>query len=392
MSDDPAPPDRLTGPSASDLTGPSASDPTGPSPSAPTGGPAPASQAPDSRLAPRADLRDSPPAVAAVLVLFRSKWVRALFVSAAVALLCLALVDEGSTLRREAQTLSAPIIATAFIAGLAGLACSLMVWKSVLADLGSPISLGDACRIMFIGQLGKYIPGSVWPVFGQMELGAERGIPRSRSAVSVVLSSAVMVLTGGLVAACTVPFGARGSIGRYWWVLLVVPVGAVLLSPPLLNRLLGFTLRLLRAPAIEERVTVRGLAISAGWACLGWLFNGAMVYVMMRRLAGSGGAIALVSVGGFALSWVAGYLAVFAPAGAGVREAVLVAVLGTQTRTSVALVVAVVARALTVAADAAAGGLAMTLVGRRRLRTIMSSRRSTDSADRPELIADANDH
>jgi len=222
--------------------------------------------------------------------------------------------------------------------------------------------------------LGKYIPGSVWPVLGQMELGAERGVPRSRSAVSVVLSSAIMVLTGGLVAACTVPFGARGSVGRYWWVLLVIPVGITLLSPPLLNRLLGFSLRLLRAPKVEDRVTARGLAVSAGWALLGWLFNGAMIYVMMRRLAGPGAAVVLVSVGGFALSWVAGYVALFAPAGAGIREAVMVAVLGTQTRTSTALVVAVVSRALTVVADGVAGGAAMALIGRRRLRELRTRR------------------
>jgi uncharacterized membrane protein YbhN (UPF0104 family) len=299
---------------------------------------------------------------------------RVLFVAVAAALLSLALVEQGPTLRREAQALSAPVLAAAFAAGLAGLACSLMVWRSILKDLGSHLSLGDACRIMCIGQLGKYIPGSVWPVLGQMELSAQRGVARSRAAVSLLLSSAIMVLTGGFVAAVTVPFGAHGSIGRYWWVLLVVPVAALLLSPPLLNRLLGMTLRLLRTPTIPERVTTRGLAVSVAWGLLGWLLNGTMTYLLMRRLAGHGGAIVLVSIGGFALSWVAGYLAIFAPAGAGVREAVMVAILSTQTTTSIALVVALVARALTVVADAVAGVLGIALVGRRRLLTLRTRR------------------
>jgi uncharacterized membrane protein YbhN (UPF0104 family) len=306
--------------------------------------------------------------------LLRSRTFRVLFVAVAAGLLGVALADQGASLRHEIQHLSVPVVATAFAGGLAGLACSLLVWRSALSDLGSPLSLGDACRVMFIGQLGKYIPGSVWPVLAQMELGAQRGVARSRAAVSVLVSSAIVVLTGGLVAAVTVPFGARGSVGRYWWIFLAVPVAAVLLSPPILNWLLGLTLRLLRSSAVQDRVSTRGLSVSAGWAVLGWLFYGAMVYVLMWRLAGGGGATALVSIGGFALSWVAGYLAIFAPAGAGVREAVLVAVLSTRTTTSIALTVALVTRALTLVSDAAAGGLAMALVGRGRLRNLRAGR------------------
>jgi uncharacterized membrane protein YbhN (UPF0104 family) len=297
-----------------------------------------------------------------------------LFIVAAIALLIVALVHQGPTLRREIRDLSGPIILAAFVAGLAGLTCSMVVWRCLLADLGSSLSFGDAWRVMFIGQLGKYIPGSVWPVIGQMELGAERGVPRSRSAVSMVLSAGVMVLTGSLVAAATVPFGARGSVGRFWWVLLLIPIGCTLLSPPLLNRMLGLTLRLLRTKTPPQRVTTRGLAVAVAWALVGWLLNGAMTYILMQHLAGSGHAIVLVSVGGFALSWVAGYVAVFAPAGAGVREAVMVAILGTQTKTSVALAVALVTRALTVGADALTGGLALALVGRRRLRQLRAGR------------------
>jgi glycosyltransferase 2 family protein len=311
--------------------------------------------------------------------LLRSRTLRVLFVALMLALLSVALIHQWPTLRREARALSAPVVGIAFGASLSGLVCSLMVWRSVLADLGSRLSIGDAWRIMFIGQLAKYVPGSVWPVLGQMELGARRGVPRSRSAVSVLLSSAIMIVTGGLVAAVSLPFAAPGSARRYLWILFVVPVGLALLSPPLLNRMLNLTLRLLRRPAIQQGVTVRGLAISACWALLGWILNGAMVYALMGRLVGHGARVSLVSIGGYALSWVAGFLAVFAPAGAGVREAVMLAVLSTQTSTSVALVVALVSRALSVVADATAGGVGAALVGRRQLRAFRA-RRSADAA------------
>jgi hypothetical protein len=103
-----------------------------------------------------------------------------------------------------------------------------------------------------------------------------------------------------------------------------------------------------------------------------------MIYALMGRLVGHGVGVILLSIGGYALSWVAGFLAVFAPAGAGVREAVIVAVLSTQTKTSVALVVALVSRALSVVADATAGAVGASLVGRGQLRALRA-RRSADA-------------
>jgi len=40
------------------------------------------------------------------------------------------------------------------------------------------IALGS--RIFFVGQLGKYLPGSLWALLVQMELSRKAGIPRSR--------------------------------------------------------------------------------------------------------------------------------------------------------------------------------------------------------------------
>jgi uncharacterized membrane protein YbhN (UPF0104 family) len=101
-----------------------------------------------------------------------------------------------------------------------------------------------------------------------------------------------------------------------------------------------------------------------------------MVYVLMRQLAGHPQGTLLVSFGAYALSWTAGFVAVFAPAGAGVREAVMVAVLGGRTTTAIALTIALVTRATAVLCDAVAGAAAAGLVGRRRLRQLWAARRA----------------
>jgi len=313
--------------------------------------------------------------------LMRTKLVRFGFLAVVLVLLGLALYDEEGTLWHQVQRLTWPILVAAFVLCLCGLICSLMVWREVLADLGSRLSLAEAWRINFIGQLAKYIPGSIWPVLAQSELGADRGIPRSRSALSVLVCYAVMTISGAVVAAITLPFARAASMAQYIWIIILVPVGIAALSPPVLNRVLRLVSRLARQPALQRGVSYRGLARTMAWAVAGWCCNGLMIYVLLRQLGGHQRGTLLVSVGAYSLSWSIGFLAVFAPAGAGVREAVMIAVLHSETATRIAFTVALVSRALSVVADAATGAAASALVGRRRLRQIRADRRL--AADRP---------
>ena len=309
----------------------------------------------------------------------RSKTLRFGFLAVVLALLVVTLVDQAGTLWHEVQRLSVAAVLLVFVASLCGLACSLMVWRELLADLGSRLSIPEAWRIMFIGQLAKYVPGSIWPVLAQSELAADHGVPRSRTALSVLLGYAVMTCSGAAVAAVTLPFAAGASFERTFWVLFLIPIVIVILSPPVLNPLLRLVLRLSRQPPLEQGVSVKGLARTMVWAAAGWLCNGATVYVLMRQLAGDRPGTLLVSIGGYSLSWVVGFLAVFAPAGAGVREAVMVAVLSTRTTTAIALTVALVIRAIGVVSDAIAGTAAAALVGRRRLRAARTLARQRSS-------------
>jgi glycosyltransferase 2 family protein len=324
------------------------------------------------------------PRVLAFLVrLMRSKMVRAAFLVVVLVLLALALYGQAGTLWHQVQRLSWPIVLLALVFCLLGLFFNLMAWRELLADLGSRISIPEAWRIYFIGGLSKYVPGSIWPMLAQAELGADRGIPRSRSALSVVLCYSVMTCTGLVVGAITLPFANAGSEAQFFWILFLIPVGAVALSPPVLNRLLRFVLRVARQPAALASVSYKGLARTLAWAIGAWTANGLMIYVLMRHLSGERQGTLFVSVAAYSLSWSIGFLAVFAPAGAGVREAVMAAVLHTQTTAAIALTVALVIRALSVVGDAVTGAAASALVGRRRLRQIRSPRRPADDGPPP---------
>ncbi len=146
----------------------------------------------------------------------------------------------------------------------------------------------------------------------------------------------------------------------YRWLALVGPLFALALSPPLLNRALALALGALRRPPLPAPLTLAGVLRVAGWAVCAWACYGVHVLVLAHRLGAEGGArLWLQCTGAFAAAFASGPLLVVVPAGAGVREAALVLLLGSTVTVPVAAVIAVVSRLLFIAADLAWSTLAI---------------------------------
>src|SRR5258708_39359586 len=124
--------------------------------------------------------------ISARVRLMRSKLVRLGLLAVVLALIAVALVDQAGTLGREIQRLTAPVVLLAFAASLGGLLCSLMVWRELLADLGSRLSMPDAFRLMFIGPLAEYVSRSILPGLAPAEVRGDRGVPPGRGALALV--------------------------------------------------------------------------------------------------------------------------------------------------------------------------------------------------------------
>ena len=245
---------------------------------------------------------------------------------------------------------------------------TMLSWRALLADLGSRLPLPAAARIFFLAQLGKYLPGSVWPLLAQVELGRDHHVPARRSATAAVVSLGVAVATGLAVAASTLPVSTPAVFRRYWWAFAAIPVLVAVLHPRVLNPVLARACRLAGRSVPERPLTPRGILPAAGWMLLAWLCYGLQAVVLVRDLGGTGPAAGPGAIGAFALAWVVGFLVVFAPAGAGVREAALVLALSPALPAAAALLVALVSRLLLTAADLVLAGLAIGVERRARSR------------------------
>ena len=138
--------------------------------------------------------------------LLGSRWLKWAVVVIAVGIGAYAIDKEWNQVHHALGEIGLVASLEALLALLVMQYATLRQWQALLAGLGSPVRTTTAGRIFFIGQLGKYIPGSLWPVLTQMELGARANIPRTRSASASILTMILSLATGLLVAAATLPF------------------------------------------------------------------------------------------------------------------------------------------------------------------------------------------
>src|SRR4051794_20106617 len=67
------------------------------------------------------------------------------------------------------------VVVLALLVALAGVFMSFLLWHGTLVVLGSSLRRRPAARLFFLTQLGKYLPGAVWPVLAQMRMGRDLG-------------------------------------------------------------------------------------------------------------------------------------------------------------------------------------------------------------------------
>lgn len=246
--------------------------------------------------------------------------------------------------------LSVPSAAGSLLAGTAASYATMLAWRALLADFGTALPLRAAGRVFFLGQLGKYLPGSIWPVLAQMELGRDYGVRRTSSAAAATLLLVLAAVSGMAVAVVILPLTSTGLLAGYRWVALAALPLLAVLHPRVQQWLARVAGRLIRRPLGLRRTTARGMAIAAAWMFVAWALFGLHLHLLVASTCSCDASLP-VSTGVFALAWVSGFLVVIAPAGAGVREAVLVLGLATVLDPAAALLVALVSRLSTTVSD-----------------------------------------
>lgn len=275
----------------------------------------------------------------------------ALLVLAAVAI---ALRRNWTDVSAHLREIPAGVLVGSFVLALLAPVFTLLGWRVLLADLGTRLPLPAGASVFFVGQLGKYLPGSVWSVVAQADMGSRLGVPRRRMGVVGLLSIMLSVLTGGIIGIPALPLllARSGEFGSAWW-FAPAALLLVLLWPRVLNRGIALGLRLLRRDPLEHELTAPAVGLTSLWFVLAWLSAGASVLVLAQSMSPDTTPRSLLvsAICGFALASAIGMFSVIVPAGVGVRDGVLALLLGALMPFSAAITIVVVSRFFTLMGD-----------------------------------------
>lgn len=224
----------------------------------------------------------------------------------------------------------------------------LVVVKLLLVELsrrsvtvsGADIGLQRMFVINSVSQLAKYLPGGIWHFVGRA--GYYRtdrlGLRTITNAIFVenvwlvVSAMAVGALAFVLHRADAAQASAQVAVASAAWLALVIAMFKVF------QRRVNW-LHLLEVMALQIVV---------------WALSGVSFWVLMD----DGQVPVLLAISSFGMAWALGYLAVFAPGGIGVREAVLVILLTGTISAEAAIVFASVHRLLWAGLELALGAIA----------------------------------
>jgi len=273
-------------------------------------------------------------------------------------------------------------IAAAVVALLAARLMNGMNCSMLLTALGQPAPMRHVVAAIWVASLGRYVPGKMAVVAGLAFLLVRLGVRLSAALAALSLSGILMILIGLIT--CTpllftplmrqrVPFG--------WLIsLLILLAGLVGLHPRVFSAICNTMLRRMKRQPLPHQLQRASLLRAVGFTVLRNLFLGLGLWLAMRSLSHvrlSDYALALGSAG---LASVAGFLAVFAPAGLGVHEGVyiltLTPLLGPQ-----AALLAVLFRCLHLLADAIAGAAGILMMKRPPAPDILPT--STNASEQP---------
>lgn len=235
-------------------------------------------------------------------------------------------------------------LAAGGVAILIALGCSAFGWAALFER---PDLRASLVYWFFVSQLGKYIPGGIWQFVGQVGFATDAGVPLARTSAALPVHIVVQVAAGGSIGALAGVLAPSASAA--WRLIALAAVATVVfLDRRLLLLATRLVARLGMAGATSADLPSQSAVFRSYFWTIGTLLASGAAFALMLSSVDAGSPPA-ASVVTFALAWLAGFLAVIVPAGLGVRELVLMALLPASAAAIVA--VSLCHRILTIAVE-----------------------------------------
>lgn len=217
-------------------------------------------------------------------------------------------------------------------------------WSSIVAELGSMVPYSKAFWIVSTSQIAKYVPGGIWYTVGRVYLARTEKVKEEIGILSVVFETFLLMLTNLIIFLISINFISGETYLSPFLSVAFIIVILILLYPPLLNMLLNLGLRMLKKPAVKLHARYLSILRISMYFFMLWLAQIAGYYFLINSLYPMGIAQLPNLTAAYTLSWITGFIVLFAPGGLGVREGMMTLLLSSILPLPLAIAISFITR------------------------------------------------
>jgi len=251
-------------------------------------------------------------------------------------------------------------LAMAFFAEALAYLIQFCIWLSISGDYGVKAPFLKASKGFFLSILGKYLPGKVG--LALVRINAYRGYSKKQVSVATgfevicSLASVCLLILAGV-------FSISDMLPSYavWVSASGILAILVFLYPPLFLRIVNTGFQLIkRQPLVKSPTYGATLKFIIAFMLVG-LFHGLGLYFALYSLSEISFSYYLTITSVYYAAGLIGFFAVFAPAGIGVREGIMMLILPAFIHEPVVIVGVILIRLVMTAVELSLAGISVIL-------------------------------
>lgn len=207
-------------------------------------------------------------------------------------------------------------------------------WRTIIKGFGYNIKFHESFRVVYLANLGRYIPGKIWQVFGMVALAKEVGTPARISLASFALAQAyslpasfvlIPIFLGRLDSVDSL--AAYRDIFYAVFTIVILVFLVLFFKPNGLNWALNKVLKLLKREPVDYKPDIGNRISIFIWYLITWLLFGLAFHYFLSAIMSYSILPIGYAMGTYIAAYVIGYISFLSPGGLGFREGVITALL-----------------------------------------------------------------
>ncbi|MEI6123273.1 MAG: lysylphosphatidylglycerol synthase domain-containing protein [Bacteroidota bacterium] len=219
------------------------------------------------------------------------------------------------------------------------------VWYIITKQNNCNIPFFETIKMRIYSDFGKYIPGKIVAYGILFYSYNQKSISKKRIAVCSFQELIMGTLAAIVIALVSIYFSDIALLRKYYAAFLVMAVVClIVIYPPVLEFTTNKIMKLLRREPISIISNYAQLVLVLLLFVISWLVFGLGFYFFINSFYTYSISYYFFTTGAFAIAGLLGFVAIFAPAGLGVREGALVFILGYVFTRAISVIISLLSR------------------------------------------------